>query len=228
MFHQGVDQQPPSLARKVPAIKIAFRVVPVFVVMVWLIASQLSGHDIFLVKQLPVLKLATFLEDDTSFVTLRVLALVYSAWDVKPFADELWKNLDDSLRHKVTSAWIGIESRPLEEGGVPLTPRRWNELERAVFRAELDAYYAHLYGLTRDELRYVLDPKDVFGTDFPSETFRVLKEKEERLYGEYRTRRLVLEAFDKLAESPRFRDEMPKRVSAFETPPKGGGAAAKV
>jgi photosystem II stability/assembly factor-like uncharacterized protein len=53
MFHQGVDQQPPSLARKVPAIKIAFRVVPVFAVMVWLIASQLSGHDIFLVKQLP-------------------------------------------------------------------------------------------------------------------------------------------------------------------------------
>jgi hypothetical protein len=34
------------------------------------------------------------------------------------------------------------------------------------------------YGLTRDELRYVLDPKDVYGPDFPGETFRVLKEKE--------------------------------------------------
>ena len=31
-----------------------------------------------------------------------------------------------------------------------------------------------------------------FGPDFPGETFRVLKEKEEREYGEYRTRRLVL------------------------------------
>jgi len=30
-----------------------------------------------------------------------------------------------------------------------------------VLRAELDAYYAKLYGLTRDELRYILDPKDV-------------------------------------------------------------------
>ena len=30
----------------------------------------------------------------------------------------------------------------------------------------------------------------------PGETFRVLKEKEEREYGEYRTRRLVLEAWD--------------------------------
>lgn len=36
--------------------------------------------------------------------------------------------------------------------------------------------------------------------DFPGETFRVLKEKEERQYGEYLTRRLVLEAWDRLAE----------------------------
>jgi len=32
----------------------------------------------------------------------------------------------------------------------------------------------------------------------PGETFRVLKEKEEKQYGEYRTSRLVLEAWDKL------------------------------
>jgi len=37
-----------------------------------------------------------------------------------------------------------------------------------------------------------------FGPDFPGETFRVLKEKEEKQYGEYRTRRLVLEAWDKM------------------------------
>jgi len=30
----------------------------------------------------------------------------------------------------------------------------------------------------------ILDPKDVYGPDFPGETFRVLKEKEEREYGE--------------------------------------------
>ena len=71
---------------------------------------------------------------------------------------------------------------------------------RALLRAELDAYYARLYGLTRDELRYILDPKDVYGPDFPGETFRVLKEKEERAFGEYRTRRLVLEAWDRLEE----------------------------
>ena len=64
--------------------------------------------------------------------------------------------------------------------------------------AELDAYYAHLYGLTRDELRYILDPADVMGPDYPSETFRVLKNNEIRQFGEYRTQRLVLEAWDRL------------------------------
>jgi hypothetical protein len=57
---------------------------------------------------------------------------------------------------------------------------KWGEDRRAVLRAELDAYYAKLYGLTRDELRYIVDPKDVYGPDFPGETFRVLKEEEER------------------------------------------------
>jgi hypothetical protein len=33
----------------------------------------------------------------------------------------------------------------------------------------------------------------VYGDDFSGETFRVLKEKEIKVYGEYRTRRLVLE-----------------------------------
>jgi hypothetical protein len=33
------------------------------------------------------------------------------------------------------------------------------------------------FGLTRDELRYIFDPKDVYGSDFPGETFCVLKEK---------------------------------------------------
>lgn len=72
----------------------------------------------------------------------------------------------------------------------------WDEVHRAQVRGKLDAYYARLYGLTRDELRYILDPKEVHGEEFPGETFRVLTEKEIKQFGEYRTRRLVLEAWD--------------------------------
>jgi len=41
------------------------------------------------------------------------------------------------------------------------------------------------------ELRYILDPKEVHGEDFPGETFRMLKDKEIKKYGEYRTSRLA-------------------------------------
>jgi hypothetical protein len=77
-------------------------------------------------------------------------------------------------------------------------PFVFNPERRAVIRAELDAYYARLYGLTRDELRYILDPTDTHGDDYPSETFRVLKNNELKAHGYYRTGRLVLEAWDAL------------------------------
>jgi hypothetical protein len=76
----------------------------------------------------------------------------------------------------------------------------WDDDHRSKIKAELDAIYARMYGLSRDELRYILDPTDVMGADYPSESFRVLKDKEIRHLGEYRTRRLVLEAWDQLEQ----------------------------
>ncbi|MBW2146286.1 MAG: N-6 DNA methylase [Deltaproteobacteria bacterium] len=128
--------------------------------------------NFFFVKQLPVLPPEFYKPDDIEFIAPRVLELIYTTWDMKPFA---------------------------EDCGYDGPPFIWEEERRALLRAELDAYYAHLYGLSRDELRYILDPQDVYGPSFPGETFRVLKEKEIRKYGEYRTRRLVLEAWDRLS-----------------------------
>jgi hypothetical protein len=70
--------------------------------------------------------------------------------------------------------------------------------DKNILYAELDITYACSYGLARDETRYILDPKEVYGEDFTGETFRMLKEKEMKKYGEYRTQRLVLEAWDRL------------------------------
>jgi hypothetical protein len=86
-------------------------------------------------------------------------------------------------------------ARDLGHVGAPFD---WNSDRRAALRAELDAFYARLYGLTRDELCYILDPKDVMGPDYPSESFRVLRQSEEKEFGEFRTRRLVLQAWDRL------------------------------
>lgn len=106
----------------------------------------------------------------------------------------------------------------LRKGGA-LPTFGWDSTRRAQLRAELDAYYGHLYGLTRAEICYVLNPKDVLGSEFPSETFRVFREREQKEFGEFRTRRLVLAAFDKLSESVRFRDDIVKRRSAVELLP---------
>ena len=143
--------------------------------------------NFFILEQLPVLPPERYSEQDQQYLSVRVGELAYTATDMQSLGSAL-----------------GLEE-----------PFIWQEDRRAMLRAELDAYYAHLHDLTRDELRYILDPKDVFGHAFPSETFRVLKEREEREIGEYRTRRLVLEAFERLAESPRFRDETSKRKSAL-------------
>jgi len=52
-----------------------------------------------------------------------------------------------------------------------LPPFVFDPERRALLRADLDARYARLYGLTRDDLRYILDPSDLMGEDYPSETF---------------------------------------------------------
>lgn len=131
------------------------------------------------VKQFPILPPETFSAARLEFIVPRVLELTYTAHDLKAWADDL----------------AAYDHRPAFERGQPFA---WNPDRRAQVRAELDAYYAHLYHLTRDELRYILDPAAVMGSDYPSETFRVLKNSEIREFDEYRTQRLVLEAWDKL------------------------------
>lgn len=85
--------------------------------------------------------------------------------------------------------------------GLDLTPSE-NPEERARIAAELDVAVARdLYGLTRDEIRYLLDPRDVLGSDCPAETFAALRRAEEREFGNFRTARLVMDAFDNMAAS---------------------------
>lgn len=143
------------------------------------VRRKVGGVNInfFHVSQFPVIRPNFYTERRLSFLTPRVLELTYTSHSLAPLACELGYN------------------------GPPFV---WNENRRAQLRAELDAFYARAYNLTRDELRYILDPADVMGADYPSETFRVLKEKEIRQHGEYRTQRLVLEAWDRMEANGTF------------------------
>ncbi|MCB1504343.1 MAG: N-6 DNA methylase [Hyphomicrobiaceae bacterium] len=123
-------------------------------------------------NQLPCPSPDALTTSDLSFIVPRVLELTYTSHSMKPFADDL--------------------------GYSAYAPFAWNEDRRALLRAELDAKIAKLYGLSRDQLRYILDPAEIYGPDYPSETFRVLKNNDIAKYGEYRTAKLVLDAWDLL------------------------------
>ena len=125
----------------------------------------------FIYMQLPVIAPNQYTTEDLGFITPRVLELTYTSHAMRPWAEDLGHT-----------------------GG----PFAFDPDRRAQLRAELDAFFARKYGLSRDELRYILDPADIHGESYPSETFRGLKRNEIDRYGEYRTRRLVLEAFDRL------------------------------
>lgn len=131
--------------------------------------------------QLPVLPPSAYTARDLAFIVPRVLELTYTSHAMAPFAHDL---------------------------GYDGPPFAWNEDRRAMLRAELDAFYGRAYGLTRDELRYVLDPEDALGSGYPSETFRVLKQNEIRRFGKFRTADFVLNAWDRM-EAGEFVDIVP-------------------
>jgi hypothetical protein len=183
----------------------------------YFVRQKLGGVNMnfIYVQQFPVLSQIQVTKNLQEILP-NVIELTFTSWDIKAFADDIWKEADDDLKAAIKKQWEENKTvtgghtwappewhedygrTPSEVEGCPLPPFKWDEDRRAVLKAELDAIYAKLYGLTTDELRYILDPEDVYGPDFPGETFRVLKEKEIRLYGEYRTKRLVLEAWERL------------------------------
>jgi len=122
----------------------------------------------------------------------RVLELTYTAWDLEPFAQD--------------SGWSG-------------PPFRWDENRRFLLRCELDAAFFHIYLPAEhggDWLRAQHEkPQELarLKASFPSprdaaayimDTFPIINRKDETKFnGDYRTKRVILEIFDAMAESIR-------------------------
>lgn len=136
------------------------------------------------VKQFPVLTPEQIPSVMQWQIVKRVAELCYFNHDMDGWASELWDEMNEEQRSELPQ--LGAQQ-----------PWIYNPERRAILQAELDAIFAHLYGLNTEELRYILDPEDVCGKGCINETFRVLKDNEIRQYGEYRTKRLVLEAWNK-------------------------------
>ena len=143
-----------------------------------------KSMNFFYVKQFPVLTPEQIPSAIQWQIVKRVAELCYFNHDMDGWASELWDEMNEEQRSELPQLraqqpWI-------------YDPER-----RAIPQAELDAIFARLYDLNTEDLVYILDPEDVCGKGCINETFRVLKDNELRQYGEYRTKRLVLEAWNK-------------------------------
>ena len=140
----------------------------------WVARTSVGGVHLshYLVKQLPVLPPRSYLNllwpggmTYAEAVARRVLELTYT-----------------------TDSMAGL-ARDLGYRGPPFP---WDDRGRHRLKCELDAIFAHMYGLDRTQLAWILDSAT------PSVSFPTLKRNEQRAFDEYRTRRYVLHAFDQL------------------------------
>ena len=118
-----------------------------------------------------------------------MLELTYTAWDLEPFAQDC---------------------------GCSGPPFRWNEERRFQLRCELDAAFFHLYlraddnghwwtveGETAEDIAQLEDnfsiPRDA--VNHIMDTFPIVKRKDEKKYGDYRTKLQILEIYDRMQEA---------------------------
>ena len=107
-------------------------------------------------------------ENALGFLLPRVLRLVCTSKEMVV----LWNLMTEE-------GWVHRQSDSSVSPGVT------SDEERKTLRSEIDAYVARdVYGLTRDELAYVLD------------TFPIVEKRDIKVFGEYRTKRMILKAFD--------------------------------
>ncbi|WP_328671981.1 Eco57I restriction-modification methylase domain-containing protein [Streptomyces sp. NBC_00328] len=116
------------------------------------------------IYQLPVPALSDFAEapNGTRWFIDRVAELTWTSRDMASFAKDL-----------------GYTGQPFQ----------WTGSRRELLRAELDAALFHLYGVSRDDVEYVM------------ETFPVIKREDEAAHGTYRTRDLILDVYDRMEEA---------------------------
>jgi hypothetical protein len=119
---------------------------------------QGQNLNLFMIEQIPMIRPEQYegklrKHKIADFVREQVLNLSYTARDLTPFARDL-----------------GYEGNPIQ----------WDEEDRRHRMARLDALYFHLYGISRDDVGYVLD------------TFPIVREEDERVHGRFLTKELVL------------------------------------
>ncbi len=106
---------------------------------------------------------------------------------VSPLVEQVRCLTGASLIELTYTAWdMDHMARDLGYEGPPF---RWDEERRDLIRAELDGLMFHIYGINRQDADYIMD------------TFPIVKRKDEDHYGDFRTKRLILDRYDAMTEA---------------------------
>jgi hypothetical protein len=130
-------------------------------------------------QPIPWLSLTNRLRD---WLLSRILELTYTAWDMEAFAQD-----------------CGRSGQPF----------RWDGDRRFLLRSELDATFFHLCLGPENEwsrqpaalTEAFSSPRNVVG--YVMDTFPIVRRKDEQEHGEFRTKRVILEIYDAMAEAQR-------------------------
>lgn len=127
----------------------------------YVIKQKVSGGNLnfYIVRQLPLIPLHFYRAGIIDYICDRVLELVYTSNDMQGFAKDL--------------GFVG-------------EPFKWDEERRLALKTDLDIIFAHLYGMMKSDLEYILDNFDVYAR------------KDIDKHGEFRTKRLILEKYEEL------------------------------
>ena len=179
----------------------------------WILRGKVTSHaSIFIVNQLPIVDIDNHnpkIQSITCAILCRGCRLLCTS---KPFA-KIWEDCfvdewtsseywypgngiydygpvhEKNVRKRIIDSIPQLKPKWTDNCGLyDSTPNKEDIGDRAQFRAEIDAYVAHLYGLSRDEFAYILD------------TFPVLKRKEEKAFGEFMSKRKCLEEYERIGK----------------------------
>ena len=168
------------------------------VVFDFLVRQKISGASLnyYTLKQVGGIPPSGYSEADLEFIVPRALELLYTGWDLEPFGREC---------------------------GYNTPPFVWDDERRFLLRCELDAAFFHLYlpadrkgdwrpareadGCPYDETPEQLAdltshfsrPRDA--VSYTMDTFPGVCRSDEKTYGEYRTKRLILDIYDAMQEA---------------------------
>ncbi len=150
----------------------------------FVLRQKLQGQTInlFILEQLPVIAPERFSEPlTTAFAAAMRAAQLMNGHHPQPTVADFV--VPQVLALSYTAHDLAPFARDLgyvDGAGEVLPPMAWNEEERRARLAALDALFFHLYGLNAKDAAYIMD------------SFPIVREQDEKVFGRYRTREDVL------------------------------------